>query len=167
MIDSYRSCEGDDVFSHNTEQEQSPSLDFANLDKFNISPECLKMIYSKCMEEVSDFRSTSEFGKENRKRRKRHDNYLDCTDWWKGKSELSKKLSLKKILEKDVGMDVMPPAFVNGCLTYQTRRDKIEAAKARIKNIMFPSNAGLHAGNSHCLSTTCLLYTSPSPRDRG
>ena len=154
MIDSYRSCEGDDVFSQNTEQEQSPSLDFANLDKFNISPECLKMIYSKCMEEVSDFRSTSEFGKENRKRRKRHDNYLDCTDWWKGKSELSKKLSLKKILEKDVGMDVMPPAFVNGCLTYQTRRDKIEAAKARIKNIMFPSNAGLRAGNSHCLSTT-------------
>ncbi|XP_063943093.1 plant-specific TFIIB-related protein PTF2 isoform X2 [Daucus carota subsp. sativus] len=154
MIDSYRSCEGDDVFSQNTEQEQSPSLDFANLDKFNISPECLKMIYSKCMEEVSDFRSTSEFGKENRKKRKRHDDYLDCTDWWKGKSELSKKLSLKKILEKDVGMDVMPPAFVNGCLTYQTRRDKIEAAKARIKNIMFPSNAGLRAGNSHCLSTT-------------
>lgn len=153
MIDSYRPNEEDDC-SHNIEQEQSHSLNFDDLDKFNISPECLNMIYSKFMEEVSDFRSTLEHGKENRKRRKRNDDYLACTDWWKGKSELSKKLSLKKILEKDVGMDVMPPAFVNGCLTYQRRRERIEAAKTRIRNIMCPSNAGSGDGNSHCLSTS-------------
>lgn len=150
MIDSYRPGEEGDDFSHSTEQEQSYSLNFSDLDKFNISPECLNVIYSKFVEEISDFRSTLECGKENRKRRKRHD-YLDCTDWWKGKSELSKKLSLKKILEKDVGMDVMPPAFVNGCLTYQRRRDRIEAAKTRIRSIMCPSNAGSGDENSHCL----------------
>ncbi|XP_074356710.1 plant-specific TFIIB-related protein PTF2-like [Apium graveolens] len=151
MIESYRPCEGEDDFSNNTEQGQLHALNFADLDKFNISPECLNVVYSKFKEEVSDFRSTLECGKENRKKRKRHDDYLDCTDWWKGKSELSKKLSLKKILEKDVGMDVMPPAFVNGCLTYQRRRDRIEAAKTRIKKIMCPFGSG--EGNDHWLST--------------
>lgn len=154
MIESYRPCEGEDDFSHSTEQEQSHTLNFADLDKFNISPECLNMIYSKFKEEVSDLRSTLECGKENRKRRKRHDDYLDCTDWWKGKSELSKKLSLKKILDKDVGMDVMPPAFVNGCLTYQRRRDRIESAKTRIKKFMCPSKAVSGGGIDHCLSVS-------------
>ncbi|KAL1072749.1 hypothetical protein V6Z11_D11G174300 [Gossypium hirsutum] len=63
-------------------------------------------------------------------------------DWWSGKSELSKKLLLKQILEKEVGFDMMPPSFIAGCKANERRRQKINAAKVRINKIMDPSYAG-------------------------
>ncbi|KAJ7968698.1 TFIIB transcription factor [Quillaja saponaria] len=66
-----------------------------------------------------------------------------CWEWWDGKSELSKKLLLKDLLEKDVGFDTMPPSFIAGCLKSKKRREKINAAKQRINRIMQPENVEL------------------------
>lgn len=142
---------GDENDSKYFEVERSYNCSSVDLEKLQISPECLSLIYSKFLEELSDFQSTLGSGKENRRMRG-HDNFLDCTDWWKGKSELCKKLFLKKILEKDVGMDAMPSSFVSGCLAYQRRRERIEAAKIRIENIMRPSNDVSSDVNNCCLS---------------
>uniref|UniRef100_A0A2N9FMR6 Transcription factor IIIB 50 kDa subunit n=1 Tax=Fagus sylvatica TaxID=28930 RepID=A0A2N9FMR6_FAGSY len=57
--------------------------------------------------------------------------------------ELSKKLLLKQILEKDVGLDALPPSFVNGCRASKRRREKINAAKLRINRIKHPSGTDL------------------------
>ena len=46
----------------------------------------------------------------------------------------------------------MPPSFVNGCLTYQRRREKINAAKLRIDKIMCPSNADSGDNYNLCIS---------------
>ncbi|CAN8327817.1 unnamed protein product [Cochlearia groenlandica] len=67
---------------------------------------------------------------------------VSCEDWWKGKSKLSQKLSLKEVLEKDVGLDVLPPSYIKGCDAVERRREKIEAAKLRINAIQHPSDIG-------------------------
>ncbi|GAV76797.1 hypothetical protein CFOL_v3_20270 [Cephalotus follicularis] len=122
------------------------------VDKFNISHECLAMIYSKFAEEV-DCRNYFVEREEFRGRRRRTEFGLhECTDWWKGKSDLSKKLLLQDILEKDVGLTVMPPSFVRGCIANQQRRDKIKAAKLRIDKIMHPSNTDTCGNGDTCLS---------------
>ncbi|CAL9228135.1 unnamed protein product [Arabidopsis halleri] len=59
--------------------------------------------------------------------------------WWKGKSELSRRLLLKDLLEKDVGLDALPPSYIKGCIAVERRREKIKAAKLRIKTIQHPS----------------------------
>lgn len=110
-------------------------------EELKLSSECLSMIYTKFLNEVGRARS-GERGSGGAHRRKRKDFDLhDCTEWWNGKSELSKKLLLKQILEKDVGLETMPPSFVNGCKVYERRRERIRAAKRRIDRIMLPSNA--------------------------
>ncbi|KAF5728722.1 hypothetical protein HS088_TW21G00872 [Tripterygium wilfordii] len=53
-----------------------------------------------------------------------------------GKSELSKKLLLKQILEKDVGVNALPPSFVQGCIALERRREKIKGCKKSINRIM-------------------------------
>ena len=45
----------------------------------------------------------------------------------------------------------------------------------QLRDVTFETNVNLHAegsclvkfGNTHVMCTACLLYTSPSPRDRG
>ncbi|KAL2473519.1 zinc ion binding transcription regulator [Forsythia ovata] len=106
-------------------------------DKFQISPECLTMVYSNFLDEVSLVKATSECNKGN-KRKKISFDLRQCTDWWKGKSDLSKKLLLKQIFEKDVGLDASPPSFDRGCLAYERRREKIKAAQLRIQKIIHP-----------------------------
>lgn len=59
--------------------------------------------------------------------------------WWKGKSELSRRVLLKDLLEKDVGLDALPPSYIKGCVAVERRREKIKAAKLRIKTIQHPS----------------------------
>lgn len=111
-------------------------------DKLQISRECLTMLYKKFLDEN---RSAETLRKsENAQKRKslRFD-LRDCREWWDGKSELTKKLLLKHLLEKDVGMDTMPPSFVAGQLKYKMRQERISAAKSRIKRIMNPSDADL------------------------
>uniref|UniRef100_A0A5B7BHV1 BRF2-like C-terminal domain-containing protein n=1 Tax=Davidia involucrata TaxID=16924 RepID=A0A5B7BHV1_DAVIN len=132
------------------EVERSPRWNIDDLEKFKISPECLSMIYSKFLDDVSIVNSGGDIRKDNRRKRRAYDLQV-CTEWWEGKSELSKKLLLKQILEKDVGLNSMPPSYVTGCLAYQRRREKIKAAKLRIDKIMHPSNADSGDRDALCL----------------
>ncbi|KAM7503168.1 hypothetical protein LguiB_002072 [Lonicera macranthoides] len=116
-----------------------------DLERLKVSPECLSTIYLKFLDEFNGVKSTIENGEDSRRKRGRGFDAPVCkntTEWWKGKSELSRKAFLKKILEKDVGLDPMPPSFVSGCLAYDRRREKIKAAKMRIGLIMHPQVAG-------------------------
>ncbi|EOA18803.1 hypothetical protein CARUB_v10007416mg [Capsella rubella] len=61
-------------------------------------------------------------------------------DWWKGKSEMSQRLLLKEVLEKDVGLDAFPPSYIKGCVAVKRRSEKIKAAKLRINAIRNPSD---------------------------
>ncbi|CAK9148143.1 unnamed protein product [Ilex paraguariensis] len=149
-IDSY----GTKIDSQYFELEHSPQLSVDDMEKFKISHECLYLIYSKFLNEFSNAKSTID-GKDNRRKRSRGYDFLECTEWWKGKSELSKKLFLKQILEKDVGLNATPPSFDRGCLAYQRRREKIKAAKLRIEKVMCPSNAGCDGLELDHLESTC------------
>ncbi|CAI9754988.1 unnamed protein product [Fraxinus pennsylvanica] len=119
-------------------------------DKFQISPECLTMIYSKFLDEVPLLKATSERSKDNKRKRARSFDLHACADWWKGKSDLSKKLLLKQVFEKDVGLDASPPSFDRGCLASARRKEKIKASKLRIQKIMHPLVADSGDGNDIC-----------------
>ncbi|KAF7810161.1 plant-specific TFIIB-related protein PTF2 [Senna tora] len=105
-------------FSQSKVHSIRPSIEDGN--KLDISSECLSMLFKNSAEQID---------------------LHECSEWWNGKSELSKKLLLKQVLEKDVGLDRMPPSFLSGCLKSKIRRGKINAAKARIDRIMYPLNA--------------------------
>ncbi|KAE8732767.1 Vacuoleless1 (VCL1) isoform 1 [Hibiscus syriacus] len=82
---------------------------------------------------------TEKTWKESQERKSRGVKLHAYKDWWSGKSELSKKLLLEQILEKEVGLDMMPPSYIAGCKAIERRRQKINAAKVRINKIMNPS----------------------------
>ncbi|XP_031273815.1 plant-specific TFIIB-related protein PTF2-like, partial [Pistacia vera] len=103
-----------------------------NGDKIELSHECLGMIYAKFSNEIDGRRLVGESEELHGRKRRRGFERSACREWWNGKSEMSQKLMLKKILEKDVGLDVMPPSFVNGCMANEKRRAKINSAKVRI-----------------------------------
>ncbi|GFP96683.1 transcription factor iiib 60 kDa subunit [Phtheirospermum japonicum] len=126
-------------------------------DRFQISPDCLTMIYSNHLNEISLVKANTEENNNNRERRENFDLQL-CDDWWKGKSDLSKKLYLKEILEKDVGLDVMPPSFDKLCLDNEKRRERIKAAKLRIQRIMHPRIA-----ESGCDSSDICVFVPEKP----
>ncbi|KAH7839051.1 hypothetical protein Vadar_034251 [Vaccinium darrowii] len=111
-----------------------------------------KLQDKKYSNEVSITDSVGECGNNNRRKRGRVFDLFGCKEWWKGKSELSRKLFLKEILEKDVGLDAMPPSFVAGCLAYQRRREKIKAAKLRIDKIICPQNNDSGDNGNLCIS---------------
>ncbi|KAH7861059.1 hypothetical protein Vadar_021129 [Vaccinium darrowii] len=129
-----------------------PRLTSDDLETLKISHECLSMIYSEYSNEVSIADSVGECGNNTRRKRGRGCDLFGCKEWWKGKSELSRKLLLKEILEKDVGLDAMPPSFVAGCLAYQRRREKIKAAKLRIDKIRCPQNNDSGDNGNLCIS---------------
>ncbi|XVE78518.1 hypothetical protein DITRI_Ditri13aG0151500 [Diplodiscus trichospermus] len=110
-----------------------------DVDNLKLSHECLSLIYTKFLNEVDDDRLKGKIGKVHKRKSRGLELHI-CKDWWSGKSELSKKLLLKQILEKENGMDVMPPSFIAGCKANERRRKKINAAKARIDSIMYPTN---------------------------
>ncbi|KAK6932671.1 hypothetical protein RJ641_002295 [Dillenia turbinata] len=118
--------------------------------KLKISQEFLSRIYSEFKNEAARVNPIVEIG-ENGRRKPRDYDIRACEDWWSGKSELTKKLLLKQVLEKDVGFDAMPPSFVTGCLAYDRRKQKIAAAKVRIEKIMYPSTTDL----SNCHDLRC------------
>ncbi|XP_061366866.1 plant-specific TFIIB-related protein PTF2-like [Gastrolobium bilobum] len=113
-----------------------------DVDRLQISHECLSMLYEKFLNENRRAKSSRRSGNAQKRKRLVLD-LQDCMEWWNGKSELSKKLLLKHLLEKDVGMDTMPPSFVAGQLKCKMRREKIDAAKVRIQKIMHPLDADL------------------------
>ncbi|KAL3372575.1 hypothetical protein AABB24_004896 [Solanum stoloniferum] len=120
--------------------DHSTRLSIEGPNRFQISQECLAMIYSKMKNEMYVQESTNSRDNSIRKRKRRY-GMLSYTDWWKGESEMSKKLLVKQIVEKDVGFSVMPPSFDRGCLAYERRKEKIKAAKYRIHKTMYPSDA--------------------------
>ncbi|OMO95879.1 hypothetical protein CCACVL1_05202 [Corchorus capsularis] len=122
-----------------------------DIDNLKLSHESLSLIYTKFSNEVDEDRLKGKGGKVGR-RKNRAIELLDYQDWWSGKSELSKKLLLKQILEKEIGLDMMPPSFIAGCVAKERRRERINAAKVRINKIMYPSNTGSEGSDNHCSS---------------
>ncbi|KAB2004058.1 hypothetical protein ERO13_D11G163900v2 [Gossypium hirsutum] len=110
-------------------------------NNLKLSHECLSLIYSTFSNEVDAEKLNGQSGQIHVRKRWGLEPYA-YQDWWSGKSELSKKLLLKQILEKEVGFDMMPPSFIAGCKANERRRQKINAAKVRINKIMDPSYAG-------------------------
>ncbi|XP_071723684.1 plant-specific TFIIB-related protein PTF2-like [Rutidosis leptorrhynchoides] len=116
-----------------------PWLEGGDIGRLEISHECLAMIYRNFADEVDSKLHVAESEK-FRTKKGRGFEVPNYTDWWNGKSELSKKLLLKDIMEKNVGLDPMPLSFVRGCTERQARREKIRAAKCRIGKIMHSLN---------------------------
>lgn len=116
----------------------SSNLIHESPDRFQISPECLSIIYSGFLDEVSLAEVSAERGMGNRRKPQRSYDFQTCTEWWQGKSELSKKLVLMQIFDKDVGLDPTPPSFDKGSLAMQRRQEKVKKAKSRIHRIMNP-----------------------------
>ncbi|KAH7544965.1 plant-specific TFIIB-related protein PTF2 isoform X1 [Ziziphus jujuba] len=109
-----------------------------DVEKLKLSPECLSMIYKKFSNEIENAKSGGEIEEFHGRKKWGFEDL--AYEWWNGKSELSKKLLLKQILDNEVGLDALPPSFENGCRAYERRREKINAAKLRINRIMNPSN---------------------------
>lgn len=122
-----------------------------DVDNLKLSHECLSLIYTKFLNEIDDDLLKGKSGKAHG-RKSRSLELHACEGWWSGKSELSKKLLLKQILEKEIGLDVMPPSFIAGCKANERRRKKINAAKVRIDKIMYPSNTG--SDGSDCFKSS-------------
>ncbi|KAL8468233.1 hypothetical protein ACS0TY_031466 [Phlomoides rotata] len=150
-FDSYNSK---DCSSNYFEADSSSNLAIACQDKYQVSPESLTMIYAKYLEEVSLVKASAEAeaGIVNKRKRGNTFDFEACSEWWRGESDLSKKLILKKVLEKDVGLDAMPPSFNRGCLSKAKRQDKIKAAKLRIQRMMHPGTANSGCSNDLCLA---------------
>ena len=125
------------------EADSESGLDIDNSDKLKLSHECLSVIYSRFLNEDSRVNPVGENGGDHSRKRRREYDPPAMNEWWNGKSNMSKKLLLEQILEKDVGLDALPPSFVSGCLAYEQRREKINAAKLRISKIMYPSKANM------------------------
>ncbi|KAJ8531537.1 hypothetical protein K7X08_026971 [Anisodus acutangulus] len=121
---------------------RASSLSSESPNRFQISQECLAMVYSKIKNDMYEHESTDSRNN-NIGRRKRRYGIISYTDWWKGESEMSKKLLVKEIVEKDVGLSAMPPSFDSSCLAYERRKEKIKAAKFRIHKTMYPWDAKL------------------------
>nr|POE98631.1 plant-specific tfiib-related protein ptf2 [Quercus suber] len=123
-----------------------------SFDRVKISHECLSLIYTEYLNEMGHEKFMEGSGEVPQRKGMRGFEFLACRDWWEGKSELSKKLLLKQILEKDVGLDALPPSFVNGCKVYKRRKEKINAAKLRISRIKHPLGTDLGEGGDIGLS---------------
>ncbi|CAI8590349.1 unnamed protein product [Vicia faba] len=112
-----------------------------DVDMLQISPECLSLMYEKFL---NDNRGAMLSRSANvQKRRRVEFDFHECREWWDGESELSRKVILRKLLEKDIGAEIMPPSFVNGQLKCKIRRERIKAARKRIKRITHPLHADL------------------------
>ncbi|GMN43562.1 hypothetical protein TIFTF001_012765 [Ficus carica] len=142
--------------------EKSALVSGGDMENFMLSPECLSMVYAKVSSEVGNGIFANE-GNEVYSREICDFDFRVCTEWWTGESELSKKLLLKQILEKDVGLEALPPSFVAGCKVYEKRREKISAAKQRIDRIMLP----LIAGSDDNRSISCVDDLQPRKKRKG
>lgn len=132
----------EDCSSKYFEMDSLPHMASENPDKFQISPESLSLVYTNYLEELSLVEANGEVDAVNRRRRQKTMNLQHYSDWWSGESDMSKRLILKKILAKDVGLNPSPPSFDRACLSRCTRREKIKAAKLRILRVMHPRIAG-------------------------
>jgi transcription factor IIIB subunit 2 len=118
-------------------------------DRMKLSHECLSLMYKEFLDKMRHKKST-EGSTEIRGRKRTGFKHRECMDWWNGKSDLTKRLLLKQILEKDVGLDALPPSFVTSCKVYKKRIEKINAAKVRINRVMHPSRTDLGESCDSC-----------------
>ncbi|KAJ0682347.1 putative transcription factor TFIIB, Cyclin-like superfamily [Helianthus annuus] len=142
-------------------QNELGGWEIEDLETLKVSPECLSAIYSKYLEEYSNMKTSMKKVDDDMIGSEKYDFSVD-TEYWSGESALSKKLFLDKILEKDVGLNAMPPSFVNGCVKTQRRKEKIKAAKVRIEKIRRP----LLAAKSVNENDDRLLQANSSKRKR-
>lgn len=119
-----------------------------NGNELSISHECLSLIYNKFLNEMDHLRSSGGITDVYGRKQGRKAGFHSSTEWWEGKSKLSKKLLLQQLLETDVGLDGIPPSFVSSCNAYKRRNEKINAAKKRIQRIMLPSSAAIDDVNA-------------------
>ncbi|KAJ4976257.1 hypothetical protein NE237_001363 [Protea cynaroides] len=127
-----------------------PSFPSDGMEMVKLSQECLAKIYSKFKNAYDYHEPTNESGECHRIKRRRGSGVPEH-EWWTAESDLCKKLSLKQILEKNLGFNALPPSFVAGRLACKRRREKIMAAKLRINMIMQPSNAASDGKEDCCL----------------
>ncbi|CAN0837990.1 Plant-specific TFIIB-related protein PTF2 [Linum grandiflorum] len=128
---SYGAEEDDDDDGIGEDRRRIVEMGDEDVDKLQLSHECLSMAYEKFMGEGNGGMSSGGVASEREYRG--IGVYASSSEWWNGKSPLSKKLVLKDIVEKDVGLETMPPSFVKGCKDIKRRRAKIKAAKQRLK----------------------------------
>ncbi|KAF9600352.1 hypothetical protein IFM89_008523 [Coptis chinensis] len=128
-------------FEGETRNRISGNTSSNDMDNAKISQECLSNIYRNFLSENHYVKSVDEGEKDYRKKRKKEVGIQVYKDWWSGMSDMSQKLFLEEILEKDVGFNGLPPSFVAGELACKRRREKINAAKQRIDEIMQPPNS--------------------------
>ncbi|KAK4781568.1 hypothetical protein SAY86_015670 [Trapa natans] len=125
------------------EIEHRSESDWPSVNDMNISHECLSLIYTKFLEEKGYNTPSKDKRNVSGTKKMMGVDLHTCSEWWKGISDLSKKLMLEEILEKDVGLDPMPPSFTRGLLANERRRERINAAKKRISRIMSPDSVGI------------------------
>ncbi|KAK9153001.1 hypothetical protein Sjap_000481 [Stephania japonica] len=117
------------------------NVGLGNLDELQISLECLSNSYSKYLSETTLMKAMDDSGVNHTRKRTKTLGLHLYKNWWTGNSDLSKKLSLEQILQKDVGFNGLPPSFVAGQLACKNRREKIRTAKIRINDIVQPPDA--------------------------
>ena len=153
---SGNSVENDSLYFNAEENRGFVGSGGESFDQMKISHECLSLMYTEFLNEMGHEKFMEGSGEVPQRKGMRGFEFLACRDWWEGKSELSKKLLLKQILEKDVGLDALPPSFVNGCKVYKRRKEKINAAKLRIDRIKHPLGTDLvesgDIGLSECVN---------------
>ncbi|XXG57419.1 hypothetical protein AAC387_Pa03g4572 [Persea americana] len=115
-----------------------------DLKGLKLSEDCLWQRYVEYLNGVSFVELTMRETVMGRgQKRKRGGMILGCEDWWVKNSDLKKKDSHDQILERNVGLDALPPSFVAGMKARKKGREKINSAKLRIGEIIQPAAAGL------------------------
>ncbi|WJX23265.1 hypothetical protein P8452_12488 [Trifolium repens] len=131
-----------------------------DVERLQISPECLSLMYENFLNENPGAMSSRSANVQ--KRRRVEFDFQDCSEWWNGESDMSRQLILEKLLAKDIGVETVPPSFINGQLKCKMRREKINAAKKRIKRITHP----LHADLDDTVNLAILDSTGPDRRKK-
>ncbi|GAB4827071.1 hypothetical protein Ancab_033954 [Ancistrocladus abbreviatus] len=109
-----------------------------DMENLKISPETLARLYQKFKTDASNVVFAK--GSETSVSSNRHSSWseIQLYEWWSGRSDLCKKLSLKQVWKKDVGLVALPPSYIRGCQAVKRRREKIKASKKRIHNVIHP-----------------------------
>ncbi|KAG2291299.1 hypothetical protein Bca52824_037968 [Brassica carinata] len=68
---------------------------------------CLKEIVRDCLNKKVKYSYDDDGGV-----RRSGFEMVSSEDWWKGRSKMSQRLTLKEVLEKDVGLDDLPPSYI-------------------------------------------------------
>ncbi|CAA7387889.1 unnamed protein product [Spirodela intermedia] len=116
------------------------------MDKVKLSAECLSHAYGKASLLSKAVEPSGESEKSLVRKRNREDMLRLCFTSYGGMS--SEDLSLEQILERDVGYDPPPPSFLAGLEARQRRKEKIAAAKHRIRKAIRPSSD--NSGRMQC-----------------